>query len=154
VDNEKLFYLYGVLDENIKQFHAALDVSVARRGENFSILRRRTAGPPRGLSVATLLRTLQSHLTIDDVQLGLRDQFEARMSATTVEPFHLGVRVTSHIRSRRRRLHQLIGSRARRGSRRRARCPEPMPASHREYAKWTPERMRDWAATSARKLPA
>jgi transposase len=22
-----------------------------------------------------------------------------------------------------------------------------MPASHREYAKWTPERLRDWAAT-------
>jgi transposase len=60
-------------------------------------------------------------------------ELDARVSATTVELFHRGVRVASHIRSRR------AGSFTT--------CPEHMPASHREYAKWTPERLRDWAAT-------
>jgi transposase len=60
-------------------------------------------------------------------------ELHARVSATTVELFHRGVRVASHIRSR------STGSFTT--------CPEHMPASHREYAKWTPERMRQWAAT-------
>jgi transposase len=61
-------------------------------------------------------------------------EIDARVSATTVELFHRGVRVASHIRSR--------------SSGGFTTCPEHMPASHREYAKWTPERMRQWAATS------
>jgi transposase len=60
-------------------------------------------------------------------------ELDARVSATTVELFHRGVRVASHIRSRR------AGGFTTR--------PEHMPASHREYAKWTPERLREWAAT-------
>ena len=60
-------------------------------------------------------------------------ELDARVSATTVELFHRGVRVASHIRSRRTGGFTT--------------CPEHMPASHREYAKWTPERLRDWAAT-------
>ena len=60
-------------------------------------------------------------------------QLDARVSATTVELFHRGVRVASHIRSR--------------SSGGFTTTPEHMPASHREYAKWTPERMRQWAAT-------
>jgi transposase len=60
-------------------------------------------------------------------------QLEARATATTVELFHRGVRVASHIRSRRPRNFSTR--------------TEHMPASHREYAKWTPERLREWAAT-------
>jgi transposase len=60
-------------------------------------------------------------------------QLEARATATTVELFHRGVRVASHIRSRRPRHFSTR--------------TEHMPASHREYAKWTPERLREWAAT-------
>jgi len=60
-------------------------------------------------------------------------ELDARVSATTVELFHRGVRVASHIRSRRAGGFTT--------------CPEHMPASHREYAKWTPERLRDWAAS-------
>ena len=51
-------------------------------------------------------------------------QLDVRVSAATVELFHRGVRVASHIRSRRARgLHHR---------------PKHMPASHREYARWTP----------------
>ncbi|HET7160620.1 MAG TPA: IS21 family transposase, partial [Burkholderiales bacterium] len=60
-------------------------------------------------------------------------ELDARVSATTVELFHRGVRVASHIRSRR------TGSFTT--------SPEHMPASHREYAKWTPERLREWAGS-------
>jgi len=60
-------------------------------------------------------------------------QLEARVTASTVELFHRGVRVASHLRSRR-----ASGFSTR---------PEHMPASHREYAKWTPERLGEWAAT-------
>ena len=59
-------------------------------------------------------------------------ELDARVCATTVELFHRGVRVASHIRSRRPGGFTT--------------CPEHMPASHREYAKWTPERLREWAA--------
>jgi phosphate starvation-inducible PhoH-like protein len=37
VDNERLSNLCGVLDENLKQIEAALDVSISRRGEKFSV---------------------------------------------------------------------------------------------------------------------
>lgn len=60
-------------------------------------------------------------------------ELDARVSATTVELFHRGVRVASHIRSWR------IGGFTT--------CPEHMPRSHREYAKWTPERLREWATS-------
>jgi len=58
---------------------------------------------------------------------------DARATATTVELFHRGVRVASHMRSRRARKFTTR--------------PEHMPDSHREYVKWTPERLREWAAS-------
>jgi len=71
VDNERLSNLCGVLDENIKQIEAALDVSIGRRGENFSI-----SGEPLQTGRATeALRRFYAQadhsLTIEDVQLGL-----------------------------------------------------------------------------------
>jgi transposase len=60
-------------------------------------------------------------------------ELDARVSTTTVELFHRGVRVASHIHSRRAGGFTT--------------CPEHMPASHREYAKWTPERLREWATS-------
>jgi transposase len=61
-------------------------------------------------------------------------QLDARGTASTVELFHRGVRVASHVRSRQPRKFTTR--------------TEHMPASHREYAKWTPERLREWAATT------
>ena len=37
VDNQRLANLCGVLDENLRQIEAALEVSIARRGERFSL---------------------------------------------------------------------------------------------------------------------
>ena len=59
-------------------------------------------------------------------------QLDARASAHTVEVFHQGVRVASHLRSRARGRHTTL--------------PEHMPEAHRRYAEWTPERLVRWAA--------
>lgn len=63
----------------------------------------------------------------------IREQVEARITATTVEILHRGVRVACHVRSPARHRHTTIA--------------EHMPSAHRRYAAWTPARMlRDAAA--------
>jgi transposase len=57
---------------------------------------------------------------------------DARASAHTVELFHQGVRVASHLRSHARGRYTTL--------------PEHMPEAHRRYAEWTPERLVRWAA--------
>lgn len=61
-----------------------------------------------------------------------RQELDVRLSAATVECFHRGRRVASHARSSRRGRHTTV--------------KEHMPASHRHWADWTPERIIDWAA--------
>ncbi|HEY7759365.1 MAG TPA: PhoH family protein [Burkholderiales bacterium] len=71
VDNQRLANLCGVLDENLKQIESAFDVSIARRGENFSI----AGAPPQAELAAEALRRFYdqagSELNLEDVQLGL-----------------------------------------------------------------------------------
>ena len=57
----------------------------------------------------------------------LRETVDARLTDTTVEVFHKGIRVASHPRSSVRNRHTTI--------------PEHMPSSHRRYATWTPQRI-------------
>jgi transposase len=59
-------------------------------------------------------------------------QLDVRYSARTVEIFHKGKRVASHRRSFKKGCHSTT--------------PEHMPRSHREYLKWTPQRLLGWAA--------
>src|SRR5487761_49621 len=63
----------------------------------------------------------------------LRETVEARLTDTTVEVFHKGLRVASHPRSSLPHRHTTI--------------PEHMPSSHRRYAEWTPQRMMREAAS-------
>ena len=69
VDNQRLANLCGVLDENLRQIETAFDVSIARRGEHFTL---------RGAQAARASEMLQKFysdakrgLTVDDIQLGL-----------------------------------------------------------------------------------
>jgi transposase len=57
----------------------------------------------------------------------IRERIEARITDTTIEIFHKGARVASHVRSAVKRRHTTI--------------PEHMPSAHRHYAEWTPARM-------------
>lgn len=61
-----------------------------------------------------------------------RQEVDVRVSALTVECFHRGCRIASHRRSAHRGRHTTV--------------KEHMPASHRHWADWTPERIIDWAA--------
>jgi phosphate starvation-inducible PhoH-like protein len=78
VDNHRLANLCGALDQNLRQIETALDVSIARRGERFTL---RGAEAPRA---AELLQKFyddaRRDLTVDDIQLGL---IEARARGRT-----------------------------------------------------------------------
>jgi len=63
----------------------------------------------------------------------VHEQVEARMTTTTIELFHKGERVASHVRSYLRGRHTTN--------------PEHMPKSHREHREWSPSRILHWAAT-------
>jgi DNA replication protein DnaC len=57
----------------------------------------------------------------------IRQEVEARITDTTIEIFHKGNRIASHLRSRLRNRHTTI--------------LQHMPSAHRRYAEWTPSRM-------------
>jgi transposase len=57
----------------------------------------------------------------------VRQEVDVRLTATTVECFHRGQRVASHVRSPHRGQHTTV--------------PEHMPIAHREHAEWTPQRL-------------
>jgi len=62
----------------------------------------------------------------------LKKKLWARITAGTVEIFHEGQRVASHVRTSANRQHTTV--------------PEHMPDSHRRYAGWTPEEIKRQAA--------
>ncbi len=62
----------------------------------------------------------------------VKQQVDVRVTDSTVECFYKGDRIASHLRSWVRGGHTTVKAH--------------MPPNHRHYAKWTPERMRDWAA--------
>jgi transposase len=61
----------------------------------------------------------------------LREKVWARITARTIEVFCRGMRVAAHVRSSSNREHTTVR--------------EHMPSSHRRYADWTPERLRQQA---------
>ena len=61
----------------------------------------------------------------------LKQQLDARITANTVELFHKGQRVASHIRSRLKGHHTTLEAHR--------------PESHRQYGDWSPERFQRWA---------
>jgi len=71
VDNQRLSNLCGALDENLKQIESALEVSIARRGENFSV----AGAPEQAQLAAQALRRFydqaSGNLSAEEVQLGL-----------------------------------------------------------------------------------
>jgi phosphate starvation-inducible PhoH-like protein len=71
VDNERLSNLCGVLDENIKQIETALDVSIARRGENFSISGDREQTQRAAEALRRFYALADHSLSTEEVQLGL-----------------------------------------------------------------------------------
>jgi len=61
----------------------------------------------------------------------VKEQVDVRLTATTLECFHRGKRVASHIRSFQKGKHTT--------------AMEHMPKSHQRYLEWTPSRLIHWA---------
>ncbi|MBL4821807.1 MAG: IS21 family transposase [Gammaproteobacteria bacterium] len=61
----------------------------------------------------------------------VKKQLDARFTQHTVECFHQGQRVASHVRSYRRGGHSTVTAH--------------MPESHRQYGDWSPQRLVNWA---------
>jgi len=61
----------------------------------------------------------------------VREELEVRLTAATVECFHQGERVASHLRSAQKGKHTTQR--------------EHMPLSHQRHLEWTPSRLIDWA---------
>jgi phosphate starvation-inducible PhoH-like protein len=98
VDNERLSNLCGALDENLKQIEATLDVSISRRGENFSVS---GASGQTQLAAEALRRFYQmaaQDLSAEDVQLGLIEVANPNRAAPSAD----GERI---LLTRRRDLH-------------------------------------------------
>ena len=62
----------------------------------------------------------------------VHEEIELRATGLTIEAFHRGKRVASHVRS-----YQRGGFTT---------TPDHMPVAHRKHAEWTPERITAWAA--------
>lgn len=60
-----------------------------------------------------------------------KQQLDARLTAETVECFHKGKRVASHVRAQMRGRHTTV--------------QEHMPEAHRQYGDWSPGRLISWA---------
>ena len=77
-DNQRLANLCGALDENLRQIETGLDVTIARRGEHFSV----RGEPERTARAVEVLEKLYAdarrELTIDDVQLELVESRQSR----------------------------------------------------------------------------
>ena len=71
LDNRALANLCGPLDANLRQIEAALDVTIARRGADFTV----SGAPAQAAQGARAIRRFYGEaakpLSVDDIQLGL-----------------------------------------------------------------------------------
>jgi phosphate starvation-inducible PhoH-like protein len=84
VDNTRLANLCGVLDENLKQVERALDVSISRHGERFSV-----GGTQARIAIQALQNFYNQSkhaISIDDIQLGLIEIANASRMGPEVMP--------------------------------------------------------------------
>ncbi len=80
VDNVRLANLCGALDENLKQIETALEVTISRRGERFSVRGELRAARLAVQALQNFYERARSHLSVDDVQLGLIEVANANPS--------------------------------------------------------------------------
>jgi phosphate starvation-inducible PhoH-like protein len=73
LDNRALANLCGALDENLRQIEAALDVTIARRGADFTVYGEASPAKRAAAAIEHFYRRAHLPLSVDDVQLGLVD---------------------------------------------------------------------------------
>lgn len=70
-DNQRLANLCGALDENLKQVETALDVTISRRGEHFSVSGKSGQIELAAQALRNFYNQSQHHLSLEQIQLGL-----------------------------------------------------------------------------------
>lgn len=70
-DNQRLANLCGALDENLKQVETALDVTISRRGEHFSLSGKSGQTQLAAQALRNFYNQSQHHLSLEQIQLGL-----------------------------------------------------------------------------------
>jgi phosphate starvation-inducible PhoH-like protein len=80
VDNERLANLCGSLDENLRQIETAYDVTIARRGERFTLQGHAAQAQLAANALREFYEHADEHLSVDDVQLGLIELANRRQS--------------------------------------------------------------------------
>lgn len=70
-DNQRLANLCGALDENLKQVETALDVTISRRGEHFSVSGNSRQTQLAALALRNFYNQSQQHISLEQIQLGL-----------------------------------------------------------------------------------
>lgn len=81
-DNKRLANLCGALDENLKQIETALDVSIARRNEHFSLRGKTDQTQLAEHVLSGLYDQSQHHLSLEQVQLGLMAAMNSQTSSS------------------------------------------------------------------------
>ena len=70
-DNQRLANLCGTLDENLRQIETVLDVTIARRGDHFTLRGSSTRTSLAAEALRRFYTQAQHHLDIEEIQLGL-----------------------------------------------------------------------------------
>ena len=103
-DNQRLANLCGVLDENLVQIESALDVSIIRRGEHFSIRGKVSQTSLAAWVIQNFYSQAKHNLSIEQVQLGLIEVMNPHHSAKQTVFVEQGVSIPALI-TRRSDLH-------------------------------------------------
>ena len=80
-DNQRLANLCGALDENLKQVETALDVTISRRGEHFSLSGKADQTELAAQVLRGFYDQSQHHLSLEQIQLGLIEALNPHRSA-------------------------------------------------------------------------
>ena len=86
MDNARLAALCGPLDVNLRQIETALDVTIARRGERFSISGAREKASQAAQALRRFYDQSNRDLDVEDIQLGLVEIAHARGGADKPAP--------------------------------------------------------------------
>jgi len=85
LDNRALANLCGPLDANLRQIEAALDVSIAHRGGEFTLIGLPSHTARAALALERFYASTEKPLSVDDIQLGLIELAMQKDAATIVE---------------------------------------------------------------------
>ena len=83
VDNHRLASLCGSMDANIRQIEAALDVTIARRSEKFSVTGERDKIELAAKVLNRFYTKAHNDLSVDEIQLGIVEIRHARDTKTS-----------------------------------------------------------------------